>query len=68
MRKFLILFVIMVLVIAALPAAGQAEPPKTGAEYKGVDLVVATWGWTAANVKKLSEALGKTEIEVFPNE
>ncbi|MDD2406743.1 MAG: ABC transporter substrate-binding protein [Sphaerochaetaceae bacterium] len=59
MRKFLILFVIMVLVIAALPAAGQAEPPKTGAEYKGVDLVVATWGWTAANVKKLSEAFEK---------
>jgi putative spermidine/putrescine transport system substrate-binding protein len=61
MRKLLILFVIMALAIVVLPGAAQAEAPKTAPAaaanpYKGVDLVVATWGWTAANVKKLSVA------------
>ena len=61
MKKLLVLLVIVALAIAVLPGAGQTEAPQAastedGAQYKGVDLVVATWGWTAANVKKLSEA------------
>jgi len=61
MRKLLILFVIMALAIVVLPGAAQVEAPKAAPAaavnpYKGVDLVVATWGWTAANVKKLSVA------------
>lgn len=61
MRKLLILFVIMALAIVVLPGAAQVEttqaaPAVAVNPYKGVDLVVATWGWTAANVKKLSVA------------
>ncbi len=60
MRKSLVLIVILVMAVALLPSAGVKETPAAAAagdaQYKDVDLVVATWGWTAANVRKLSEA------------
>jgi len=60
MKKLMTLLLIAILAIAILPAAGKAETkaPSAGAKsvYEGSELVVATWGWTAANVKKLSGA------------
>lgn len=60
MKKLMTLLVIVIFAITILPAAGKAETktPAAGAKsaYEGAELVVATWGWTAANVKKLSAA------------
>jgi putative spermidine/putrescine transport system substrate-binding protein len=60
MKKLTTLLLIVIIAIAMLPAAGKTETqvptatPKSA--YEGSELVVATWGWTAANVKKLSTA------------
>jgi Spermidine/putrescine-binding periplasmic protein len=38
------------------PAEEGAEPAEAVKDFEGAELVVATWGWTAANVKELSAA------------
>jgi len=60
MKKLTTLLLIAIIAIAMLPAAGKAETkvPASDAKsaYEGTELVVATWGWTAANIKVLSAA------------
>lgn len=46
----------------AAPAASGSAAPAAGdtKDFGGAELVVATWGWTAANVKELSKKFEET--------
>jgi tRNA-binding EMAP/Myf-like protein len=68
-KKLMTLLLIVIIAIAILPAAGKTETkvPTSGAKsvYEGTELVVATWGWTAANIKVLSAALLNSTMHRF---
>ncbi|MDR1950349.1 MAG: ABC transporter substrate-binding protein [Spirochaetaceae bacterium] len=57
MMKKVILLLLLCVLAGSLFAAGKREVPAAGAsgdDFGGAELVVATWGWAAANLLKLS--------------
>jgi len=72
MKKTVVFFLSLLMCANLVFAQGTKESstPKTGEkQFEGQELVVATWGWNAANVKKLSAAFeDKYGVEILIDE